>query len=155
MKKYSFQKSCPCPFSTLTTICEDIAAFLAKDELNVAAVACKVVEEQWLDFFLKCLTPCSPFTAFCAIVMCCRAIQSGKGRAGLVVCAYLVHCGFSAEDALEIFSQTRTTDQSGITTPSQQRYVHYYCASRVLNARYTYIFFFLQLLASRTVTPVG
>ena len=42
VKKYSFQKSCPCPFSTLTMICEDIAAFLAKDELNIAAIACKV-----------------------------------------------------------------------------------------------------------------
>ncbi|KAL6136567.1 hypothetical protein ACLB2K_061862 [Fragaria x ananassa] len=40
--------------------------------------------------------------------------MAGKGRTGLMVCAYLVYCGMSAEEALQLYAHRRTTNNEGI-----------------------------------------
>ncbi|XP_021905399.1 phosphatidylinositol 3,4,5-trisphosphate 3-phosphatase and protein-tyrosine-phosphatase PTEN1 isoform X2 [Carica papaya] len=57
-----------------------------------------------------------------AVVHC----MAGKGRTGLMVCAYLVYCGMSAEEALQLYAHKRTTNNEGVSIPSQRRYVGYW-----------------------------
>ncbi|XP_065855961.1 phosphatidylinositol 3,4,5-trisphosphate 3-phosphatase and protein-tyrosine-phosphatase PTEN1 [Euphorbia lathyris] len=57
-----------------------------------------------------------------AVVHC----MAGKGRTGLMVCAYLVYCGMTAEEALQLYANKRTTNNEGVSIPSQRRYVGYW-----------------------------
>ncbi|XP_010317527.1 phosphatidylinositol 3,4,5-trisphosphate 3-phosphatase and protein-tyrosine-phosphatase PTEN1 [Solanum lycopersicum] len=57
------------------------------------------------------------------VVIHCMA---GKGRTGLMVCSYLVYTGMSAEDALRVYAEKRTTNNEGVSIPSQRRYVKYW-----------------------------
>ncbi|EXB38056.1 Phosphatidylinositol-3,4,5-trisphosphate 3-phosphatase and dual-specificity protein phosphatase PTEN [Morus notabilis] len=57
-----------------------------------------------------------------AVVHC----MAGKGRTGLMVCAYLVYNGMSAEEALQLYAHRRTTNNEGVSIPSQRRYVGYW-----------------------------
>ncbi|CAK9209916.1 hypothetical protein BDL97_17G006600 [Sphagnum fallax] len=56
-------------------------------------------------------------------VIHCRA---GKGRTGLMVCAYLIYTGMSVEDALQLYADRRTYNNEGVTIASQRRYVGYW-----------------------------
>lgn len=42
-------------------------------------------------------------------------MQAGKGRTGLMVCAYLVYNGMSAEEALQLYAQRRTMNNEGVS----------------------------------------
>ncbi|XP_062104740.1 phosphatidylinositol 3,4,5-trisphosphate 3-phosphatase and protein-tyrosine-phosphatase PTEN1 [Humulus lupulus] len=57
-----------------------------------------------------------------AVIHC----MAGKGRTGLMVCSYLVYSGMSAEDALQLYAHKRTTNNEGVSIPSQRRYVSYW-----------------------------
>ncbi|XP_019157032.1 PREDICTED: phosphatidylinositol 3,4,5-trisphosphate 3-phosphatase and protein-tyrosine-phosphatase PTEN1 [Ipomoea nil] len=57
-----------------------------------------------------------------AVIHC----MAGKGRTGLMVCAYLVYTGMSAEEALQVYADKRTTNNHGVSIPSQRRYVEYW-----------------------------
>ncbi|KAK0584001.1 hypothetical protein LWI29_006280 [Acer saccharum] len=54
--------------------------------------------------------------------------DAGKGRTGLMVCAYLVYGGMTAEEALQLYAYKRTTNNEGVSIPSQRRYVGYWAS---------------------------
>ncbi|KAK6129296.1 hypothetical protein DH2020_037005 [Rehmannia glutinosa] len=57
-----------------------------------------------------------------AVVHC----MAGKGRTGLMVSCYLVYTGMSAERALQVYAEKRTTNNEGVSIASQRRYVAYW-----------------------------
>lgn len=57
-----------------------------------------------------------------AVVHC----MAGKGRTGLMVSSYLAYLGMSAEEAMQVYAEKRTTNNEGVSIASQRRYVGYW-----------------------------
>eukprot|EP00281_Chroomonas_sp_CCMP1168_P019506 CAMPEP_0206232916 /NCGR_PEP_ID=MMETSP0047_2-20121206/11685_1 /ASSEMBLY_ACC=CAM_ASM_000192 /TAXON_ID=195065 /ORGANISM="Chroomonas mesostigmatica_cf, Strain CCMP1168" /LENGTH=528 /DNA_ID=CAMNT_0053656713 /DNA_START=28 /DNA_END=1614 /DNA_ORIENTATION=- len=54
--------------------------------------------------------------------------KAGKGRTGVMIVAYLMHCKMckTTEEALELYARMRTFNGKGVTIPSQLRYCKYF-----------------------------
>jgi len=61
--------------------------------------------------FFKLLTTTSYMFSSHLISM----MQAGKGRTGLMVSSYLTYCGMSADEALQLYADRRTTNNEGVS----------------------------------------
>jgi phosphatidylinositol-3,4,5-trisphosphate 3-phosphatase/dual-specificity protein phosphatase PTEN len=60
--------------------------------------------------------------------VCAIHCKAGKGRTGLMVSIYLIYSGIcqTGEEALDYFGAKRTSDNQGVTIPSQKRFAKYF-----------------------------
>ncbi|KIH63602.1 hypothetical protein ANCDUO_06094 [Ancylostoma duodenale] len=65
--------------------------------------------------------------------------KAGKGRTGVMICAYLVSINFYnlPRQVMDYYSIVRTVNNKGVTIPSQRRYVYYYAQMHKHNLAYT------------------
>lgn len=90
-----------------------------------------------------------------AVVHC----KAGKGRTGLMICSYLLHCQHNgmttSEEVLKYYASKRTHDDKGVTIPSQRRYVDYYAAMRSDELEYSPVKLYLDSIVIDPVPSLG
>ncbi|XGW32219.1 hypothetical protein V3C99_010420 [Haemonchus contortus] len=65
--------------------------------------------------------------------------KAGKGRTGVMICAYLVSINFYTlpRQVMDYYSIVRTVNNKGVTIPSQRRYVYYFAQMHKYGLTYT------------------
>jgi phosphatidylinositol-3,4,5-trisphosphate 3-phosphatase/dual-specificity protein phosphatase PTEN len=90
-----------------------------------------------------------------AVVHC----KAGKGRTGLMICAYLLHCKHNkmtnSEEVLRFYASKRTHNDQGVTIPSQRRYVDYYAAMLQDRLQYSPVKLYLHSFVIDPVPNLG
>ena len=76
--------------------------------------------------------------------------KAGKGRTGVMICSYLVfsHLCESSEKAFRYYARIRTKDNTGVTIPSQKRYINYFETFLQANFCPPYIFLIPKIIKS-------
>ena len=77
--------------------------------------------------------------------------KAGKGRTGLMVCAYLLYSRrhLDAAAVLDLYASKRTFDCRGVTLPSQRRYVAYFAAKVARGLEYSPVKLLLEPVVLR------
>ena len=76
--------------------------------------------------------------------------KAGKGRTGVMICSYLVfsHLCESSEKAFRYYARIRTKNNTGVTIPSQKRYIKYFETFLQANFCPPYIFLIPKIIKS-------
>ena len=76
--------------------------------------------------------------------------KAGKGRTGVMICSYLVFSGLckSSEKAFRYYARIRTKNNTGVTIPSQKRYIKYFETFLEANFCRPYIYLIPKIIKS-------
>ena len=76
--------------------------------------------------------------------------KAGKGRTGVMICSYLVfsHLCETSEKAFRYYARIRTKNNTGVTIPSQKRYIRYFETFLQANFVPPYIFLIPKIIKS-------
>ena len=76
--------------------------------------------------------------------------KAGKGRTGVMICSYLIFSGLckSSEKAFRYYARIRTKNNTGITIPSQKRYIRYFETFLEANFCPPYIYLIPKIIKS-------
>jgi len=88
-----------------------------------------------------------------AVIHC----KAGKGRTGLMICAYLLFAGIfaSADEVMQYYGSKRTFDSNGVTIPSQKRYVDYFSTKISHELQYSPVELLLKAIILEPPPHVG
>ena len=108
----------PCPIKLILEFCIDICLYLLKN----------------------------PNPNYVAAVHC----KAGKGRTGVMICSYLIfsHLCETSEKAFRYYARIRTKNNTGVTIPSQKRYIKYFETFLQANFCPPYIFLIPKIIKS-------
>ena len=76
--------------------------------------------------------------------------KAGKGRTGVMICSYLIFSGLckSSEIAFRYYARIRTKNNTGVTIPSQKRYIKYFETFLQANFCPPYIYLIPKIIKS-------
>ena len=76
--------------------------------------------------------------------------KAGKGRTGVMICSYLVFSNLceSSDKAFRYYARIRTKNNTGVTIPSQKRYIKYFETFLQANFCPPYIFLIPKIIKS-------
>jgi len=76
--------------------------------------------------------------------------KAGKGRTGVMICSYLVfsHLCETSEKAFRYYARIRTKNNTGVTIPSQKRYIRYFETFLQANFVPPYIYLIPKIIKS-------
>ena len=76
--------------------------------------------------------------------------KAGKGRTGVMICSYLIFSGLckSSEKAFRYYARIRTKNNTGVTIPSQKRYIKYFETFLEANFCPPYIYLIPKIIKS-------
>ena len=83
--------------------------------------------------------------------------KAGKGRTGVMICSYLIFSRLceSSEKAFRYYARVRTKDNTGVTIPSQKRYIKYFETFLEANFCPPYIFLIPKIIKSHFSHLIG